>query len=417
LVSEPTLPPAPPGRAGWPWNRSEIKPLAPADNLGAWPRISIVTPSYNQAPYLEEALRSVLLQDYPNLEYFVQDGGSRDESAGLIEKYAPWLAGWVSETDRGQSHAINKGLAHASGEIFGWLNSDDLYLPGALRAAAAAFREHPEVILVHGEAEHISRDGTLLPYPPAARPYNRRWLLEQSNLIPQPAAFFRASAFRQAGGLDESLHYAMDWDLWLRLEAEGRAIFLPQVLARMRIYPEAKFQAGGQQMHTELRRIIKRHGGQGLPAAVRERLAAEQMALALDCYQRGDAAGGRRELAYLIENQPAWRSDAETFAQAIAGQAWRLHLDKGIEPWALIKQLRLDLPELAEQPDQVQQHTLGLLHEAYALHHFGAGKTGLTVQHAWAAARSDGRQWRNRGLWSVAIRAVLGQGGKPTLAV
>ena len=136
------LPPPPPGKSGWPW--TEETPMAPPTlpDGSPWPRVSIVTPSYNQGQYLEETIRSVLLQGYPDLEYIIIDGGSTDESVTIIEKYAPWLAYWVSEPDRGQSHAINKGFARATGEIYAWLNSDDYYWPGAIVIAARAVLQH-----------------------------------------------------------------------------------------------------------------------------------------------------------------------------------------------------------------------------------------------------------------------------------
>ena len=135
------LPPPPAGKSGWPW--TEASPSFPPrmPNGGEWPKISIITPSFNQAIYLEETIRSVLLQGYPNLEFFIIDGGSNDGSVDIIRKYEPWLAGWVSEKDSGQSEAINKGFSRCTGEIFNWLCSDDLLTPGALAVVAAGFAE------------------------------------------------------------------------------------------------------------------------------------------------------------------------------------------------------------------------------------------------------------------------------------
>src|SRR5947207_6789592 len=130
------LPAPPSGRKGWPW--TEATPKAPEKSTPnfSWPRISIVTPSFNQGQFIEETIRSVLLQGYPNLEYIIIDGGSTDNTVGVIKKYEPWLAYWVSEKDRGQCDAINKGFARATGDIFAWLCSDDVYAPGALRRIA-----------------------------------------------------------------------------------------------------------------------------------------------------------------------------------------------------------------------------------------------------------------------------------------
>ena len=134
------LPPPPPGKTGWPWTTKPPRLPALQPDGTPWPRISIVTPSYNQGQYIEETLRGVLLQGYPNLEYIVMDGGSTDGTVDILRKYAPWLAHWTSEPDRGQAHAINKGMASATGAIGAYLNSDDYYLPGALLYVAGSFR-------------------------------------------------------------------------------------------------------------------------------------------------------------------------------------------------------------------------------------------------------------------------------------
>lgn len=137
------LPTPPPGKWGWPWTKkSEILPSQMPDG-SLWPQISIITPSYNQGCFLEETIRSILLQGYPNLEYIVIDGGSIDDSVKIIEKYSPWIDYWISEKDRGQSDAINKGFAVSHGEICAYLNSDDLFLPGALKHFAVACKSHP----------------------------------------------------------------------------------------------------------------------------------------------------------------------------------------------------------------------------------------------------------------------------------
>ncbi len=200
--------------------------------------ISIVTPSYNQAEYLEATLQSVFAQDYPELEYIVVDGGSTDGSVEIIEKYADRLAWWVSEPDRGQAEAINKGLRRARGEVVAWLNSDDLYLPGALDGAAAAFRADPDLGMVFGDA---------LTIDPAGRPLNKlafgNWGLTdllRFRIICQPAVFMRRSALEQAGYLDENFHFMLDHRLWLRIAANAKIRHLGQLWAAARHHPAAK---------------------------------------------------------------------------------------------------------------------------------------------------------------------------------
>jgi glycosyltransferase involved in cell wall biosynthesis len=147
------LPPPPAGKTGWPW--TEETPALPAarSDGSAWPRITIVTPSYNQGQFIEETIRSVILQGYHDLEYIIIDGGSRDQSVEIIKQYEPWLTYWVSEQDRGQSHAINKGFDRSTGLILGWLNSDDVLLPNALATVAAALPRPEEPMLIAGKAE------------------------------------------------------------------------------------------------------------------------------------------------------------------------------------------------------------------------------------------------------------------------
>jgi len=261
------LPPPPAGLRGWPWTASPAPAAVQTSGPEiSWPRITVVTPSYNQGPYLEATLRSVLLQEYPNLEYWVMDGGSTDQSVSILRRYDACLSGWVSAPDRGQSHAINQGFGRATGQVLGLLNSDDTYEPGALLRIGRAFAAQPQAALIFGQAYQISRTGRRIGQA-SAREFDRRWLLEQGNSIPQPSAFFSRAACQAAGPLDETLHFAMDYDLWFRLIAHGPARFLPEFLSNQRIYPEAKTSAGDHRHYREVRQVIERHGGHGLPVA------------------------------------------------------------------------------------------------------------------------------------------------------
>lgn len=218
------------------------------------PLVSIVTPSYNQGKYLEDTIRSVLGQDYPNLEYIIVDGASTDGSQDLIRKYADRLAWWVSEKDSGQAEAINKGLSRATGEIIAWLNSDDTYLPGTILAAVNAFQENPETVLVYGNMLAVDEHGetiNLLRY--------RQLSLEDLlcfQIIGQPAVFFRRKALERAGGLDPTYHFMLDHHLWLRIAIQGPTLYVNETWAAARYHSEAKNRARAAEFGQEAFRIL-----------------------------------------------------------------------------------------------------------------------------------------------------------------
>jgi glycosyltransferase involved in cell wall biosynthesis len=222
--------------------------------------VSIVTPSYNQARYLEETMRSVLEQDYPHIEYIVVDGGSTDGSREIIEKYADRLAWWVSEKDRGQTDAINKGFARARGDVLAWLNSDDTYQPGAVREAVEFLQRNPQVGLVYGDANYIDEHGRVIGRFPAAQTDYRR--LRQGYVhIPQQSAFFRADLWRKVGPLDDSFYFAMDYDLWVRLAREAPIVYYPRLWANFRLHSDAKTIAADDRCCPEILRVHYRDGG------------------------------------------------------------------------------------------------------------------------------------------------------------
>ncbi len=236
---------AQPGRSGWPWTEAPPPLQKQAPGGGAWPRISIVTPSFNQAQFLEETLRSVLLQGYPNLEYIVVDGGSPDGSVDLLKRYAPWLAYWVSEPDRGQAHAINKGFARATGDIVAWLNSDDTYLPGILEYVARSYlkSDHASFWLVTG-VDHF-RDGLADSEIQFQPPFSslEDWVLGPAQLN-QQGAFWSSAIQRSAGLLDETMHYGFDKEYFVRLLARGYrySSSSDRVGARFRLHDLSKTQ-------------------------------------------------------------------------------------------------------------------------------------------------------------------------------
>jgi GT2 family glycosyltransferase len=218
------------------------------------PLVSIITPSFNQARYLEETLRSVLDQDYPNLEYIVVDGASTDGSVGIIRKYADQLTWWVSEQDSGQADAINKGLSHATGEIVAWLNSDDYYLPGAISEAVSAFEEKPDVVLIYANMLAVDEHGETIN----ALHYEQMDLedLLCFQIFGQPAVFFRREALERAGILDPSYHFLLDHHLWLRIALQGRILHVAQTWAAARYHAEAKNRARAAEFGQEAFRIL-----------------------------------------------------------------------------------------------------------------------------------------------------------------
>ncbi len=206
------------------------------------PKISIVTPSFNQGQFLERTIVSVLNQEYPNLEYFVIDGGSTDGSVEIIKKYEKYLTHWVSEPDDGQSDAICKGFSKSTGEILAWLNSDDMYLPGALFNIADAFRKNPDAALVYGD--YIKVDASDRCFALRRKPsFDYRIVLYRCAIPIQPASFFNRRAFFEVGGIDTSFHYTMDYDLILRLARYGNIGHIGKYLAAMRFHPACKSMA------------------------------------------------------------------------------------------------------------------------------------------------------------------------------
>ncbi len=228
-----------------------------ASNL---PKVTVVTPSFNQARYLEETILSVLNQNYPNLEYFVIDGGSTDGSLEIIQKYADRLAGWVSEKDRGQTEAINKGFARATGDILAWLNSDDTYQPGAIAEAAAFLQTHPEAGMVYGDAHYIDEKSRVIGnFPAAQTDYHK---LRQGYVhIPQQSSFWRAELWREVGPLDPSFFFAMDYDLWVRLAKIAPLVYLPKMWANFRLHADAKTISADDRCWPEMLRVHYRDGG------------------------------------------------------------------------------------------------------------------------------------------------------------
>ena len=244
----------------------------------SWPRISIITPSFNQAAFLERTILSVLEQDYPNLEYIVIDGGSTDGSVDIIRKYENQLAFWVSEPDRGQSHALNKGLQRATGEWVGWQNSDDIYYPGAFMKVAQAAIRYPKAELIIGDINLIDELDQIVRELRYVRPTYES-LLAEGMILANQAAFWRRDLHARIGWLDESLHYGFDYEWFLRVLREtDRAVHIPQCLGALRYHDATKTSRSQTLFDEEFRGILD---GRMLPGWKKSLYRARRMLLTL----------------------------------------------------------------------------------------------------------------------------------------
>lgn len=256
--------------------------------------VSVITPSFNQAKYLEETIRSVLEQEYPDVEYILVDGASTDGSLEIVRRYADRLAWWVSEKDSGQAEAINKGLSHATGEILAWLNSDDYYLPGAISGAVKAFKENPDIALVYGNMLAVNENGDTIN----VLRYDQLTLedLLCFQIIGQPAVFFRREALERAGALDPSYHFLLDHHLWLRIARQGQILHVDQTWAAARYHAEAKNRARAAEFGREAFRILDwaQQTQPGL-ASVMARIG-----------RRARASAHRVDARYLLDGGQTW---------------------------------------------------------------------------------------------------------------
>jgi glycosyltransferase involved in cell wall biosynthesis len=281
------LPEPPPGRTGWPWTEGSAALPPTMSNGDAWPCISIVTPSFNQARFLEATIRSILLQSYPNLEYFVLDGGSSDGSVDIIRKYEPWLTAWVSEPDGGQSNAINRGLKLASGTFATWINSDDMLHRHALATHASRIGFNPAVVY-GGDCLYIDDGG---------RPLNQhRGLVHdlrdlvsvrtvwrssrQRGHIVQPEVLFPRQLAIDVGGLDAANHRTMDYELWGRFLLAGATFQYTEILfAMFRLHGDQKTSEGWATTQSLVKTAVK------LVDQARDLSELERRTIVADLYQ------------------------------------------------------------------------------------------------------------------------------------
>lgn len=262
-------------RQGWPWKEESLKLPDRGPDGSHWPRVSIVTPSYNQGEFIEETIRSVLLQGYPNLEYVIIDGGSDDNSTDVIKKYEAWLTCWISEPDRGQAHAINKGWSLSTGDILAWLNSDDLYAANALQHVVCHWIKAGRPNIVYGDCDIIDERGRFLGRKVVEK-LSLEYLLSIRHL-PQPAVFIARESLDTLGLVNENLNFALDFDYFLRAYVEKGIQFfhVPSIVAKSREYPATKSRSGCDLLAAErwsvLNSIFATNEGQRLGPEIRNR--------------------------------------------------------------------------------------------------------------------------------------------------
>jgi hypothetical protein len=289
-------------KTGWPWETVPAPTISAAE-LAALPRISIVTPSFNQADFIEETILSVLGQNYPKLEYIIMDGGSTDRSAEIIRRYESRLTFWASEKDRGQSHAINKGLARCTGEIFNWINSDDVLRPGALWTVARAWQRKPGAI-ISGHTEFFNDAGTfevMRAENQTLRNFVRFWECARLGWA-QQGTFLPRADLQAIGGVDERLRYCMDYNMMVRLLARGLEVsYVDDVLAKFRFHGASKTVGATEQFRLE--RVPMLRAMTGLPVTASAREWDEQQARRLvDVAKHAWKRGGRgRALKFMGE--------------------------------------------------------------------------------------------------------------------
>jgi glycosyltransferase involved in cell wall biosynthesis len=238
--------------------------LNKAKELRVQPLVTVVTPCFNSAQFIEATILSVLNQIYTPIEYIIMDGGSTDETANIVRKYASRLT-FVSEPDRGQSDAINKGWQMAKGDIVAWMNADDRYSPDTVATAVQFLQAHPDTKWVYGDAQYVDPEGVPYLFRTPVYRWSYRKLLTDSNYILQPTVFLRREVLDQFGLLHEDLHYVMDYEYWLRIGQTFPGHYVPALRVEITYYPETKTASGGVRRILELESVVHRYGASAIP--------------------------------------------------------------------------------------------------------------------------------------------------------
>ena len=404
------LPPPPSGKAGWPW--TEESPQLPDTMSGGspWPRVSIVTPSYNQAQFIEETIRSVLLQGYPDLEYIIIDGGSTDGSVEIIRKYEPWLAYWVSEPDGGQSEAINKGWACSQGDIMAWLNSDDTYNPGAMRIAVECLRAHPSVGMVYGNSNVIDSESQITGYI-ESEPLTLEGILGMGQrYIPQETTFIWRHVLQRVGLVDPTLHYAMDYDLWVRIARVFRLYYIPETLANFRVWAKSKTVSQSDQWLSEMVRILDRTFNDadiGDDTDLIKSVAYSQLywTRGVSTYAQGHAELGRKFCRLALE-QPAWvRRNIQKVVSPLVHGEKSISEDRRKD---FIQQILADLPKTVKETHDLERL---VWREYYASRVFMAHRRrgrAAVIKSFCSMLLHQPSCIRNLGIISVVLENIIG---------
>ncbi|HXI14004.1 MAG TPA: glycosyltransferase family 2 protein [Thermoanaerobaculia bacterium] len=293
-MSSLNFPPPPAGLTGWPWTLDKDR-LPRAWSQETAPRLTIITPSFNHGRFIEETIRSIILQGYPNLEFLVFDGGSSDETRDILRKYDPWITRWVSESDGGQADAINKGLAQATGSIVAWCNSDDYYLQGAFDAVASAFDQSSDSFFAGQVLNFIDgKPGFRLVAPKGLESAELIRFWERKVVWHDPGLFFPKSVIDSVGLLDVSLRYAFDYDFLLRVRSRLRPHYLDRPVACFRLHEVSKTVAQGEWLIRETAEVSRRYWnleGMRYSAHARRAVSEDLAVLGTALIVRGNSRG------------------------------------------------------------------------------------------------------------------------------